>query len=95
MLLPTNFNIALWSHLLKDYFERDLLDFLKYGFPLGYTGQVRPTSVTTNHGSATRYPTHITHYLTTEIGHRAILGPFQSPPFDGNIICNPLMSRPK
>ena len=46
-----------------------------------------------NHTSANDHVTDVEKYLSTEIQHRALLGPFSEPPFPIHV--SPLMTRPK
>ena len=84
ILLPSAINFQFFEHLAKDYWDWELPLMLKYGFPLCFphnnekdleTGEI-------NHSSAMKYPAHVGTYLTTEISHKAIYGPFQDPPYE-------------
>ena len=52
-------------------------------------------STEVNHASADQFPKDITNYLSWEIGHKAIAGPFENPPFSSTTQVSPFMSRPK
>ena len=87
-------NIAAWrelQHLLED---QQLVDFLEYGFPIGYTGESPPLLDVPNHTSASQHPSHIDKYLQTECRHDALLGPLEQRPFTW-FRHNPMMTRPK
>lgn len=92
--LPTNFNIPLWRKYLCDYDDKVICDFLEFGWPTGYSFDHPPAIFRQNHTSATAYPSHVAHYLNTELEHGAILGPYAEPPFN-YMVTIPLMSRPK
>ena len=47
-----------------------------------------------NHGSENKYPTDIEAYLTEEMEHNAILGPFHTPP-KADLQVSPFMTREK
>ena len=90
-----NLNIDTWrsyAHLLTD---NSLVPMLAYGFPAGYEASVPPSVVRQNHSSATAYAHHVVKYIKTGLDHRALIGPFYSPPFTGWTRANPLMTRPK
>ena len=48
-----------------------------------------------DHTSAMAHSTDIAHYIITEIGHRAMLGMFDHPPFTPWCQINPFLTRPK
>ena len=92
--LPRSLNIEAWERLTLGIEDKQLVDFLRYGFPLGYEGP--PIGFTAqNHSSATNFPRDIDHYIQTELNAGAIIGPFEVPPFTPWAKCSPLMTRPK
>ena len=94
--VPTNLNLKNWADCLQEIGGRDnILDFLTFGFPLGYVGPVSNTVGVQNHPSANDYPAHVTKFLNHEIELGGILGPFSTPPFSPWCHTSPLMSRPK
>ena len=88
-------NMKAWKryqHLLEDTTPVPMLEF---GFPVGYVGVTQPARGLPNHSSATQHPTHEDKFLQTELGHEAIMGPFNQHPFQPWSRTNPLMMRPK
>ena len=53
-----------------------------------------PTPSQSHHQSARCYPSHVDHYITTELDVFALCGPFPKSPFDAFQI-NPLITAPK
>ena len=47
-----------------------------------------------NHASANKFPEAVDAYITTELKHRALVGPLQSNPFT-QMHTSPMMTRPK
>ena len=92
--LPSNLNFAALDKHTSDYHDRQVVDFLRYGFPISYKGPI-PTPTYNNHGSARNYPTHFRAYVDREVAEGALLGPFNDVPFKPWAQVNPLMSRPK
>ena len=82
-----------WQYYLQDYWDKQLVDLITYGFPLDFVREVILQSVKENHKSALDFPQGIDKYINTEIEHGALLGPFQSLPIDSHI--SPLMTRSK
>jgi len=93
--IPSRLNIQEWESRLRDYGDRDLVSFLKYGFPLGYSSTDLPASVLKNHSGATQFPEVIDSYLETEISDSNILGPFFNNPLSGLVFVSPLNTVPK
>lgn len=84
-----------WELALQNYHDRDLCKFLRFGWPLGYLADTYPTSVSDNHSSALIHEKDIQKFIQVELGHRAIIGPFDQEPFTPWTRCSPLMTRPK
>ena len=94
--LPSGLNVAAWERYI-DYSsdEAELLDMVRYGFPLGYLGPESRCADTPNHSSATNYPEHINDFIREELGHGAVMGPFFGSPFTPWAHTSPLMTREK
>ena len=90
----SSFPIDKWASKLQNYPDQPLLQFLEYGWPVGYEGDKLPTLGLDNHSSSTNYGKDIQKYLDKELGLGALKGPFSVPPFEW-IRTNPLMTRPK
>ena len=88
-------NIPAWRSLEKYISDKQLVDFLDYGFPIGYIGEHPPTCKLINHSSARQAPQHVDKYLATEVEKQAALGPLSQPPFVEWWRNNPLMTREK
>ena len=95
--LPSNINFHLLEHLAHDYWDYQLPYFLKFGFPLDFPHEQGQnlTSAKDNHTSAIQYPEHVETYIKTEQDHKAIFGPFETPPYGDNTHVSPFMSRDK
>lgn len=93
--ISSTLNLPLWIQKLSAYHDREICTFLEFGWPVGYHHTSPPKSAETNHPSATLHPTHIEKFISTELSHGAIVGPFDSPPFNPWTRCSPLMTRPK
>ena len=91
----TPLNIPAWESKLLDYHDRQIVDFLRYGWPVNYTANQLPISTDKNHSSAISYADHVQHYVNTELRYHAIAGPFRNNPFPQSLICSPLQTVPK
>ena len=93
--IPVNSNLHCdnWNHYLQHYWDNQLVDLLKYGFPLDFdrSSQLVPTEE--NHKSASINSIHVQKYISEELSHGAILGPFKDKPI--SLHTSPLMVRDK
>ena len=92
---PSDLNTDAWQHALRDYHDADIVNYLKYGWPASYTAPTPPTASHHNHPSALRHPNAVEAFIDKEIHKQALLGPFESPPFDTWCQISPLMTRDK
>ena len=79
--LPSGLNISAWEKyidLKSD--EAELLDMVKYGFPMGYMGPISDSCTTPNHSSALNYPDHIHDFISEEVRTWGGRGPFLGSP---------------
>ena len=92
--LKTELNIENWEHYLQDYWDKQLIFLLKYGFPLDFDENNPLISTEKNHFSAEKFKTHVDKFLAEEVKHNAILGPFDKPPLE-KLHISPFLSREK
>lgn len=94
--VPSNLNLDNWDRLLDNSVdERELLSFIRYGFPLGYMGPVSDTKGVDNHKSAIDFPEQLDNFVEKELSIGGIIGPLKNPPFAEWCHVSPLMSREK
>ena len=92
--VPTDLNIANWRALCVNYYDKLLLEYLKYGFPLCVNRDTFMFNENiVNHPSAVQFPHDIDTYFDKELKYRAIVGPCQDFPFQ--VHYSPILSRPK
>ena len=66
---------------MVDYHDKVLLDYIKFGFPLGIAHRSHIISnATENHASAKAYPDEVSSFIQDELAFDVILGPFQQQP---------------
>lgn len=94
--LPTELNLDAWDRNLSNAPEdRELMQYIKCGFPLGYMGPTSDSRGIPNHTSAVNYPTHISQFVQKEIDLGGVVGPMLQAPFVEWCHVSPLMSREK
>ena len=79
-------NIKAWEKALVGYWDRQLLELIKFGFPLDFNRACSLGQYTGNHSSANDFPEDIEAYLEEELAYGAILGPFEKNPIKGGIV---------
>lgn len=78
-------NIGEWRARSSTPEEQLVVDFLEYGWPIGYERAVWPVSPLVNHKGALEFADEVDRYLEREVGMGAMLGPFEQNP-----LCLPL-----
>lgn len=66
----------------------------KLKFPQ-FSREKAPVSVVSNHQSAVQHSEHLANFISAELAHEAIAGPFKDHPFTPWTRISPLMTRPK
>ena len=93
--IQTGLNISAWEEMTTGHQDDSwVLQCLKYGFPIQYTGGPI-NNISPNHPSAVNHPTHIKDYIDVETQSGAMSGPFSTPPFTPWCNISPLMTRDK
>ena len=77
----SNLKYEKWAQYLT-YWDWQLPLLIKYGFPLDFDRNSDIICDKINHKSAIEYPEHVTAYLQEELNHKAMLGPFRTPPIN-------------
>ena len=94
--LDSSLNISVWERYADGSSdEAQLVEFIKYGFPLGYMGPPSDTAYVPNHASARNFPAQVSEFVNAEREKGALMGPFLASPFRPWAHVSPLMSRPK
>ena len=93
--LSSGLNLQAWEYRLRDYPDKFLSQYLKFGFPLSLLNPASLYNVDIcNHPSALAYPKAVDQYISKEVGLGAMLGPCDLRDFD-HYHCSPLLTRPK
>lgn len=66
--VPSGLNLPAWDQLFAyDSRHSEMLDFIRYGFPLGYMGPISHYDQQYNHSTATNFSEHIDQFIEKEI----------------------------
>ena len=93
--LTSGLNINNWKLALLGYPDKQLLEFLEFGWPADYTANKIPTPTFYNHIELIDNSKFIQEYIDTESSHGALLGPFSTIPFVPWAQFSPMMTRAK
>ena len=95
--VPSSLRLSVWRTYLQEYVDYGVCDFLEFGWPVGFDYS-RPLPIHTNfhnHKGATEFPAAVDAYLSSEIAHHTVIGPFSHNPFSCPVAVSPLNSVPK
>ena len=89
-------NVEAWKKRLVNYENREILQFIEFGFPLGLTQDPPPRLESTlqNHGSAYKFYSDVDEFINKGLINMELTGPFRCPPFPDTHI-SPMMTAPK
>ena len=92
--VKSQLKVEAWEEALHNYWDRQLLELIKFGFPLDFNRACVLGEYTGNHSSAIECPKDIEAYIEEELHYGALLGPFEENPIEGGH-CSPFMTRSK
>jgi len=93
--LQTHLNIPAWRASLEHYVDNGIVEFLEFGWPIGFDSLYLPVSSRRNHNSANTYSAAVDQYVNKEVTLGATQGPFRLPPFGNDFVASPLQTVPK
>ena len=95
--IRSSLNTVAWEKYISAYPDKRLLDYLRFGFPLGLSDASRQclnNATVVNHHSALQQEQAVSEFLEYEIACGAIMGPLNQIPH-ATFHCSPLLTRPK
>ena len=80
--LNSKIRVDFFKFMLSDYIDKNVCQFLEFGFPIGYSGRQQANSSTIvpfckNHSGAKQFPKDMQKYFLKEKSYGAVLGPFK------------------
>ena len=94
--VKSKWNLELMESLLHNYEDKEVVEWLKYGWPTGRLPTLPdPDTTFSNHKGGTDHLEHLTKYAQKELGKQAIMGPYNKIPFTAKVGISPLSTRPK
>ena len=92
--LVTQWNLTLMEQLAQSVSDREVVEFMRYGWSLNHDGREVSVSMF-NHASATRYPQNMNEYIRNEHRLGCLFGPFVTLPWKDQVAVSPMSTRPK
>ena len=95
--ISSKFQLHEWERRLKIFDDKQIIDFLKFGWPLSFEGVLDfcDDLNVTNHKGATEFSQDVDKYINSELREGRIIGPFKKSPFQGPVKISPLNTVPK
>ena len=93
--IPSKLHLDAEHHLLSDFSDDVICEFLEFGWPINYTSPTPPTPVSHNHPSACNHPDDVRQFIAKDVQLQATAGPFSDFPFSCNFMTSPLLRVPK
>lgn len=95
--LASCWNFQLLECLATSASDREVVLFLRYGWPLNYTqpSASQPPLTFGNHRGALMYKQQIREYIHKELAYGALSGPYCSLPWSDRVAVSPMTTRPK
>jgi hypothetical protein len=88
--IPTKINHNFLQQFIHNYKDHEVIDFIKFGWPLNADKNPAQTKFPVNHKSAKDNPKDIEKFITKAHTRNSILGPFTKSPFDPPVAFSPL-----
>ena len=95
--IPTNckWNLTLLEDLLRDYEDKKIINYLRYGFPISQFEKKGSSEISNNWPGAQINQSSLIKYFRMESENEAVLGPFTSNPSGHEAFFSPLNTRDK
>lgn len=92
--IKSSWNFVSLEKMLKNYQDKEIIDYLKYGWPIGHDGSATDTRIPKNQEGALKNQEALNSYVQKEKAYHAVAGGYKQPPFAHSKI-SPLDTRKK
>lgn len=91
----TKLNIAFFEAICQNDKDKQTVQYMKFGWPLGHDGHTIPPEPKRNHKGARDFPEATMEYLQSEKNKHRIVGPFDNKVFTARNGISPINSVPR
>ena len=89
--LKNRWNLEAMDQLLQEYEDREVVEWLRYGWPTGRLPSLpQPSWTFKNHKGALDHPQALQKYIQKELNKEAVMGPFKTIPFRDKVGISPI-----
>lgn len=93
--VASTWNFRLLASLVNNSSDREVVLFLRYGWPLNREMPVPLTCTYGNHAGATQHASAVEDYIHKELALGGLVGPLRGVPWLGRVTVSPMTTRPK
>lgn len=90
--VPSKLNINNFRCHLQNYHDKQIVDFLQFGWPINYCGLNSPKTTSRNHRSASNYASVVDKDIAKDLADGSIVGPFDVNPLKTELVISPLQT---
>ena len=92
--LNPQFPVKTWDDMFASYPDKQIVEFMRFGWPTSFMGDQIPILSLPNHASSIHQPDAVQSFLNKEVSLKGLAGPFTESPFEW-LRSNPMMTREK
>ena len=92
--VPSKLKLEYWEKELVGFHDQEVTQFLRYGWPINFSGKEISFREVRNHKGAKDFPREMENYVSSEKRKGSLIGPIETE-FRHSCIISPLNSRPK
>ena len=95
--VPINnfWDVEVYLNMLENYPDKEIVDFVRYGWPISHNRKTGNPGKTKNWGGALNHMKKVREYLAVEIERNSVMGPSTENPFGTRACFSPISSRAK
>ena len=90
-----DWDLVTMENWLDNYKDKNIIQFLKYGWPLNTCDTAINTTIPPNQQGVIQFPEEVCEYISSELKAGTIIGPFKRNPFGKMARFSPLDTPPK
>ena len=88
--INSKWNLKNFENQLRSYQNKQVVELLRYGFPIECDEKIGTYAVPENHRGTTEFEVKVSEYLSKQINNKTLIGPFKVNPFGEHARFSPL-----